>query len=85
MRTLAFDIETCSALDLKDFGSWLYARDPTTDIRCVSWCLINDGERGQIETWCPGEPVLQAINNFAADPSGIAVAFNNAFDRQIWE
>jgi hypothetical protein len=85
MTTFAFDIETCSALDLKKSGSWLYARDPTTGIRCMSWCLIKDGERGPVETWFPGEPVPQAIVDFAADPNGLAIAFNDAFDRQIWE
>jgi hypothetical protein len=85
MRALVFDIETCSALDLPQIGSWLYARHPTTDIRCVSFCLINDGTRGPISTWLPGEPLPQTIIDFAADESALAIAFNDAFDRQIWD
>jgi DNA polymerase len=85
MRALIFDIETCSAVDLAKVGSWLYARHQTTDIRCISFCLIyDDGTRSVIETWPPGKPVPQTIMNFAADVNEPAIAFNNAFDRQIW-
>jgi DNA polymerase len=85
MRALPLDIETCSAVDLVKAGTWLYARHPTTDIRCISYCLIADGVRGPIETWRPNESVPQTILDFAADENGIAIAFNDAFDRQIWE
>jgi DNA polymerase len=85
MRDFYFDIETCSAINLTKVGSWLYARHPSTDIRCVSYCLVVDGVRGPIETWLPGEPVPQAAFTVAEDPSARAIAFNNAFDRQIWE
>jgi DNA polymerase len=85
MRALPFDIETCGALDLAKFGSWLYARHPTTDIRCLSFCLVTDGARGPIETWRPGEPIPRTIVDFAADKDAPAIAFPSAFDRQIWE
>jgi DNA polymerase bacteriophage-type len=85
MRGFFFDVETCSALDLGDFGSWLYARHLTTDIRCASYCLVANGERGPIETWWSGEPVPSTILDVAADSDTAAVAFNSAFDRQIWE
>src|SRR5262249_15638437 len=58
---------------------------PTTDIRCVSYCLVVDGVRGPIETWMPGEPVPNTVSIFAANTHAEAIAFNNAFDRQIWE
>src|SRR5215831_1329396 len=82
---LFFDIETFSAIDLTKVGSWLYARHPTTDIRCVSYCLVTDGIRGSIETWMPGQLLLQTVLTFAAAANAEAIAFNNAFDRQIWE
>jgi DNA polymerase len=85
MRALPFDIETRSALNLAKFGSWLYSRHPTTDVRCVSFCLIDTGVRGPITTWFLGEPVPQTIIDFAADKDAPAIAFNNAFDRQIWD
>ena len=46
---------------------------------------MTDGVRGPIETWWPGEPVPQAAFIVAEDPDAEAIAFNNAFDRQIWE
>src|SRR5215831_2998129 len=82
---LFFDIETFSAIDLTKVGSWLYARHPTTDIRCVSYCLVVNGVRSSIETWMPGELVPQTVLTFAAAADAEAIAFNNAFDRQIWE
>ena len=85
MHGFLFDVETCSALDLGDFGSWLYARHPTTDIRCASFCLITNGERGPIETWWRGEPVPSIILDVDPDSATAAIAFNDAFDRQIWE
>lgn len=85
MREFPFDIETCSALNLTKVGSYLYARHPTTDVRCVSYCLITDGVRGPIETWRPGKPVPQAAFIVAEDSEARAIAFNDAFDRQIWE
>jgi DNA polymerase len=85
MREFYFDIETFSALDLTRVGSYLYARHASTDVRCVSYCLVTDGVRGPIETWRPGEPVPQAAFILAEDPDARAIAFNNAFDRQIYE
>lgn len=80
-----FDIETCSVLDLTKVGSYLYARHSTTDVRCVSYCLVVNGICDPIETWWPGDPVPPAVLTLAANRDAKAVAFNNAFDRQIWE
>ena len=85
MRILYFDVETYSALDLTKVGSYLYARHASTDIRCLSYCLTIDGERGPIETWMPGAPVPQTFIDVAADPATPLCAFNDTFDRQIYE
>jgi DNA polymerase bacteriophage-type len=85
MRNLFFDIETCSVLDLRKVGSNIYARHASTDIRCASYCLVVDDVRGPIETWIPPQPAPQTILDIADDPSIPVWAFNNAFDRQIWE
>jgi DNA polymerase len=82
---LFFDIETCSALDLRMVGSNIYARHPTTDVRCVSYCLVTDGVRGPIETMTPPQPVPETIIDIANDPNIPTWAFNDAFDRQIWQ
>src|SRR6266436_1002888 len=85
MRILYFDTETYSALDLTKIGSYLYARHATTDVRCVSYCLVIDGIRGPIQTWRQGDPVAQEFIDVADDPDARTVTFNDAFDRQIQE
>jgi DNA polymerase len=56
--------------------------------------LIDDGVRGPTTTWWPGKPGVslgqgvltlpQTVLDFAANEDGSAIAFNNPFDRQIW-
>ena len=83
---LDFDIESCSAIDLTDVGSYLYARHPTTDVRCVSYRLVDDnGKPGPIATWLPGDPVPKLITDIAADPHIPICAFHINFDGQILE
>jgi hypothetical protein len=53
MRLFASDAETYSALELKKHGAYLYARHPSTNVRCVSYCLIVDGQRGPVKVWYP--------------------------------
>jgi DNA polymerase len=83
---LDFDIETCSTVDLAEVGSYLYARHPTTDIRCISYRLVDDDDKpGPIATWLPGDPVPKLIIDIAADPNILICAFNINFDGQILE
>jgi DNA polymerase bacteriophage-type len=84
MRALHIDTETRSAVDLGKVGSYLYARHPITDLRCASYGLVTEGVRSPIETWWPGDPVPADIAAAAEDPDTVVLAFNNAFDRQIW-
>jgi DNA polymerase len=85
MRVLYFDTETYSAVDLPKIGSYLYARHATTDVRCVSYCLVVDSFRGPIKVWRQGDPVPQEFITVANDPDALVCAFNDAFDRQIQE
>ena len=83
---LDFDIESCSAINLRDVGSYLYARHPTTDVRCVSYRLVDDnGKPGPIATWLLGDPVPKLITDIAADPHIPICAFHINFDGQILE
>jgi len=50
MRYVIYDCETKSALDLPQFGAHNYARDPSTDIWFVSFCILTDGIPGTILT-----------------------------------
>jgi DNA polymerase len=85
VRYVVYDIETRSTLSLKQVGSHVYACDPTTDVWCVSHCIVVDGECGPIETWTPSDPIPQDIITAAADPDMLIVAFNDAFERQVEE
>jgi DNA polymerase len=83
MRYGIYDVETRSVLDLRQFGAHNYARDPSTDIWFVSFCVISDGVPGPILTWQTGEPPPAEIIDLHADPEGLIAAFNDAFERQI--
>jgi DNA polymerase len=83
MRYLVYDAETCSTLALNSVGSHIYLCDPTTDVWCVSWCIVTEGIRGPISTWIPPEPIPTAILEIHADPDALTVAFNDAFERQL--
>jgi hypothetical protein len=84
VRFVVCDIETHSTLNLKQVGSHRYACDPTTDVWCVSYCIVTDGERGPISTWTPADSIIPPeILAAAADPETPIVAFNDAFERQI--
>jgi DNA polymerase len=85
VRILYYDTETRSTLELTKVGSYLYARHPTTDLRCVSYCLVTDGARGSLATWQPGDPCPSVFTNVARDPEALTCVFNDAFDRQIHE
>src|SRR5262245_57069016 len=83
MRYGIYDCETKSALDLPQFGAHNYARDPSTDIWFVSFCIVTDGVPGPILTWQPGEPPPAEIVDLQTDHEGLIAAFPDAFERQI--
>jgi hypothetical protein len=78
-----YDVETFSTLNLRLFGAYNYARDPSTDIWFVSYCIVIDGVPGPILTWQPGEPPPAEIIDLHADPEALIGAFPDAFERQI--
>src|SRR5262249_13958756 len=56
-----FDVETFSAISLRKYGAYLYARHPTTDVRCVSYCLVErctppSPALPMVKIWFPGDP-----------------------------
>jgi DNA polymerase len=83
MRYGIYDVETRSVLDLRKFGAHNYARDPSTDLWFVSYCIVTNRIPGPILTWQPGEPPPADIIDLHADPEGLIGAFNDGFERQI--
>jgi hypothetical protein len=85
VRYIVYDIETRSTLSVKEVGSHVYTCEPTTDVWCVAYCIVTDGERGPITTWLPPDPAPPDILTAAADPDTLIVAFIDAFERQVEE
>jgi DNA polymerase len=84
MRLLfAFDVETFSAISLKKYGAYLYARHPATDVRCVSYCLVENGRRGPVKIWLPGDPPPAELVEIEQDTHAGTLTFHDAFDRPI--
>jgi DNA polymerase bacteriophage-type len=83
MRCGIYDDETKSVSDLRQFGAHNYARDPSTDLWFVSFCILTNGIPGPILTWQPGELPPAEIIDLHADPEGLIAAFPDAFERQI--
>ena len=70
------DIETRSTVDLGDVGVHIYAAHPTTEVRCVAYCVDDE----PVKIWHPGEPVPKA---FRAANGAKWVAHNAAFEIAI--
>jgi DNA polymerase len=49
MRTVFWDIETRSAINLRDCGAYIYSIDPTTQVLCLVYAI--DDEEPQL--WLP--------------------------------
>jgi len=84
------DFETRSAVDLKTFGPWKYAADPSTDIICLS-VKENDGHSW---TWLPDWVLKKIDYSFDSQSNeylrGVILradkieAHNCEFERAIW-
>ena len=76
MKILYCDFETRSRCDLKAHGVYNYARDPSTDVLCMSWAFDDD----EVQTWLPGQPFPDEVRNH----TGQIRAHNAAFERLIF-
>jgi DNA polymerase len=75
MKTAVFDIELRSCVNLEIAGVSRYARDVSTSVLCLAYC-IDDGEP---KIWTIDDPLPEDL--FAADEF---VAHNFPFERAIW-
>lgn len=65
MRTLTWDIETRSAVNLRDAGAYIYSIDASTQVLCLVFA-IDDAEP---ELWLPPNPVPPVFFEIADDPT----------------
>lgn len=80
-RALHLDFETCSAVNLKEVGAYVYARHPSTQVICASYAL-GDGAvcTTDFRTQLDG---LRHVNSALA--GGVALhGWNVVFERLIW-
>ena len=76
MAILWLDFETRSRCDLKAHGVYNYARDPSTEVLCMSYAFDDE----PVETWLPKYPFPERVANWA----GQIRAHNAAFERLIF-
>jgi len=76
MTVLWCDFETKSRCDLKAHGVYNYARDPSTDVLCMSWAFDDE----DVQTWLPGQPFPERVRSH----TGQIRAHNAAFERLVF-
>jgi DNA polymerase len=80
MRTVFWDLETRSAVSLRDCGAYMYAIDPTTQVLCLVF-VVDDAEP---QLWLPTDPAPAAFLEIAVNPKEWQlIAHNYDFERNI--
>jgi DNA polymerase len=74
--TLWVDFETRSRCDLPSRGVYNYARDPSTQVLCMSYAFDDE----DVVTWLADQPFPDRVANY----TGQIRAHNAAFERLIW-
>ena len=78
MTALFVDFETRSTVDLKERGLDNYARDPSTDVWCMAYCVAD----GPVHVWTPDIRGSDAV--LYVQTGSLVVAHNAAFELAIW-
>ena len=78
MTKLWFDYETRSRCNLPEQGAYNYAKDPSTEILCMSYAFDDE----EVLTWTPDQPFPEDVAAHFAS-GGRIYAHNAAFDRLI--
>jgi DNA polymerase len=82
MRTIYWDLETRSAVNLRECGAHVYAIDPTTQPLCLVYAI--DDQDPQL--WLPANPPPPVFAEIASNPGDWqAVSHNYEFERAILE
>jgi DNA polymerase len=82
MRTVIWDIESRSAVSLRDSGAYIYSIDQTTQPLCVAFA-VDDGEP---QLWLPSDPAPAVFLAVAGNPKEWQlIAHNYEFERYFLE
>ena len=76
---LYHDVETRSAISLKDHGAHRYAADPSTEILCLGFAVDDE----PVQLWVPGEPVPTEFVEAASNSLWTVVAHNDQFEHAV--
>lgn len=78
-RVLHLDLESRSAVELRDTNVYIYAEDKTTDIWCLAWAFDQD----EPQLWWPGDLVPDEVRQHV-ESGGLIACFNANFERIMW-
>lgn len=79
MSVLTIDFETFSECDLIKCGSWVYSRDPSTEILCLAYKFENT----ETFLWTPKDEPPKDLFEFI-EGGGSLEAHNAQFEHHIW-
>lgn len=81
---LGVDLETCSAVDLKRDGAWIYSRHESTRVHCAVFGLADGGRPYQLHRWTPGQQLPEWIEAHMRAGKHL-LAHNATFEQAIIE
>jgi DNA polymerase len=82
MRTVFYDVETRSAVNLRDCGAHIYANDASTQVLCLVFAIGDE----EPQLWLPSNPTPAVFLEIAADSAEWQlIAHNYEFERAILE
>jgi hypothetical protein len=80
MSVAYWDLESRSAINLRDSGAYIYSIDATTEVLCLVYAI----DYGESRLWLPTDPVPEVFLQIAADPKGWRlIAHNYGFERAM--
>jgi len=82
MRTAFWDMETRSALNLRECGASVYALDASTQLLCLA-VAVDDTEP---QLWLPTDPIPALFSEIAGDPNDWQLVSHNwEFERAVYD
>ena len=82
MHTIYWDMETRSAVSLRECGAYAYAIDPTTQALCLVYAIDDEDPK----LWLPADPPPSVFHEITANPKDWElIAHNWEFERSILE
>ena len=78
---VVWDLESRSAANLRECGSWIYSIDLTTQILCMVYVVAH----GEPQLWRPPDPPPPVFFEIAANPQAYRLIAHGDFERAMLE